>query len=135
MTVIRSFELPMLGLLDAQSIVDSARTESRILNGASKALEVTHIHSESTSALPFTPSEGNLSRAAIAFSSLDSTEDGLLPLNALKPVFFELGSDFLPDDVEAIAKELELDMCTSLSFQEVTDMAAYLLTNSHTSSL
>ena len=135
MTVIRSFELPMLGLLDAHSIVDTARTESRIINGAGKASEVTHINSESTSPLPFTLSGWNISRAAIAFSALDSSEDGLLPLNILKPVLWELGSDFLSDDVEAIAKELGLDMCSLLSFQEVTDMAAYLLTNSHTSSL
>ena len=99
MTVIRRFELPMLGLLDAQSIVDTARTESRVLNGASKALEVTHIHSESTSPLPNTLSEGNISRAAVAFSALDSSEDGLLPLKALRPVFLALGSDFSTDDV------------------------------------
>lgn len=134
MTVISRFELPILGLLDAQSIVDTARTESSVLNGACKAIEVTHINNESTNPLPNTLLEGNISRAAVAFSALDSSEDGLLPLKALRPVFLALGSDFSTDDVEAIAVELELDVCTLLSFQEVTDIATYLLSNSRTSS-
>lgn len=129
----RRFELPILGLLDTKYTTDDAKRESRILNVAGKGLQVAHIHSESISAPPMVLSKERTRRAAIAFSALNSSEEGLIPLKALRPVFSELGSDLSEDDMEAIAMELEIDLGTLLSFTEVADIAAYLSTNSQNS--
>jgi Ca2+-binding EF-hand superfamily protein len=94
---------------------------------------VTHIHSENTCPPPMVLSKERVSRAAVTYSALNSNEEGLIPLKALKPVFSELGSDLTEDDMKAIAMELEIDMCTLLSFPEVADIAAYLSTSSQSS--
>lgn len=125
---IQRFQLPILGLLDSKDTTDDTKRKSRILNVAGKGLQVARIHSESTSSPPMVLSKERISRAAIAFCALNSSEEGLIPLNALKPVFSELGSDLSEDDMEAIAMELDIDMGTLLSFTEVADIAAYLST-------
>lgn len=103
------------------------------MNAAGKGLQATHVHSENTSPPPMVLSKERISRAAVAFSALNSNEEGLIPLRALKPVFSELRSDLTEDDMKAIAKELEIDMGTLLSFPEVADIASYLSTSSQSS--
>lgn len=94
---------------------------------------MTHVHSENTSPPPMALSKARISRAAVTFSALNSSEEGLIPLRALRPVFSELGSDLTEGDMKAIAMELEIDMCTLLSFPEVADIAAYLSKSSQSS--
>lgn len=121
------FELPQLGLLDSQSIMDIAKTETRIVNAARRGLDVAPTAgAESLGAII---SKECISRAAITFAALDINGGGLLPLSALKPVFHELGSDFSDSNIEAIRLELEIEMDTSLSFPETVDIATYLVSN------
>ena len=103
------------------------------MNAVGKELQATHVHSENTSPPHVVLSKERFSRAAVAFSALNSNKEGLIPLRALKPLFSELGSDLTEDDIKAIAMELEIDMGTMLSFPEVADIAAYLSTSSQSS--
>ena len=123
------FELPVLGLLDPQSIVDVAKSETRINNAGKRGLEMGH-KGKNDSIAPETPtiSKECMNRAAVVFAQLDEG-DGLVPLSALSPVFTELGSDFTDDNIDAIRQELEIELDTALSFPEAIDIALYLLCN------
>lgn len=120
------FELPELGLLDPQSIVDVAKSETRINNAGRRGLE---IGNKGLSNHETTISKECMSRAAAAFARLDIENEGLLPLAALSPVFTELGSDFTDENIDAIREELEIEFDTALSFPEAIDIALYLLCN------
>ena len=130
-TIVReSFELPKLGLLDPQSIVDVAKSETRISNAGKRGLE----NGNGNKGLGLEPETNSISkecmnRASVAFSKLDVLGTGLVPLESLNSVFTELGSDFSGDNMDAIRHELEIERDTALSFPEVIDIALYLLSN------
>jgi hypothetical protein len=122
-----SFDLPKLGLLDAQSILDVAKSESRRVNAFKRGLE----SPGKKGTVDFTvmiPKE-NVNRAAVVFSVLDNMKNGLVPLNVLGPVFHELESGFSDDNMDAILIQLEIEFDTALSFPEVIDIATFLLSN------
>lgn len=127
-TIVREcFELPKLGLLDSQSILDIAKSESRIKNSKRRGLDIVSA-SGPDSAAAF--SKESVGRAAAAFAALDTRGNGLLPLEMLRPVFREIGFLLSDDDLDAIRVELEIDIDTALSLPEVIDIAAYQLSNS-----
>jgi hypothetical protein len=122
-----NFDLPKLGLLDAQSILDVAKSESRQLNAYKRGLESPG--KKGTMKNTIMISKENINRAAIAFSLLDDMKNGLIPLNVLGPVFHELESGFSDDNMDAILNQLEIEFNTALSFPEVIDIATFLLSN------
>ena len=115
-----TFNLPKLGLLDPQSIIDMAKSESRISNAGRRGLEAP---------VATSISKERMCSAALVFGELSRADNGLVILSNLSPVFAELGSDFSQDNIDAIKRELEIDNDTGLSFPEVTDIALYLLSN------
>mmetsp|Transcript_1633 Transcript_1633/g.1777 ORF Transcript_1633/g.1777 Transcript_1633/m.1777 type:complete len:240 (-) Transcript_1633:147-866(-) len=125
-----NFDLPKLGLLDAQSILDVAKSESRQMNAYKRGLEgLESPGREGTIKNIIIISKENINRAAIAFSLLDDMKNGLIPLNVLGPVFHELESGFSDDNMDAILNQLEIEFNTVLSFPEVVDIATFLLSN------
>ena len=113
-------------MLDSQSILDIAKSESRITNAVRRGLDIASASGSDSTA---TFSKESVGRAAAAFAALDTRGNGLLPLGVLLPVFREIGFLFSDDDLDAIRVELEIDIDTALSLPEVIDIAAYQLSN------
>lgn len=114
-------------MLDSQSILDIAKSESRITNAVRRGLDIVPVTGSDSATASF--SKESLCRAAVAFAAIDTSGKGLLPLQVLRPVFREIGFLFSDDDLDAIRVELEIDIDTALSLPEVIDIAAYQLSN------
>jgi hypothetical protein len=121
-----SFSLPELGLKNAQSVVDTAKSETRVMNATLKGVASERLVPAESSL----PPEHSMQHAKEIFASI-CDHSGAAFLISLGPVLMELlGTELTRDDVVELAQQLEIGPDTPLTFPDVVDIATFIRGNS-----
>jgi hypothetical protein len=122
-----SFNLPELGLKNAQSVVDMAKSETRVMNATLKGMAGGEA-AETADTGPF--QELVMRRAKELFSALSDRHGGTVILMLLGPVLAELlGFDVVHEDLMDLCAQLEIDPHTPISFPDIVDIAVFIRGN------
>jgi hypothetical protein len=115
------FNLPELGLKNAQSVVDMAKSETRLMNATLKGV------AGETALVPESmPTEESMNRAKELFSSI-CDHHGTAMLMSMGPVFNELaGVQMVHADLIELSHQLEIGPETPLTFPDAVDIVAFV---------
>jgi hypothetical protein len=121
-----SFSLPELGLKNSQSVVDMAKSETRIMNATLKGVASERLGP----AASILPAELSMQHAKEVFASI-CDHSGAAFLISLGPVLKELlGTEVTRDDIVELAQQLEIGPDTPITFPDAVDIATFIKGNS-----